>query len=74
MPLPKVETRTDDERLKHNIRMKRYYLNHPEQRDKIKSKLNEKYATDESYRLLVKERVKNWRQMKKVSAVTDNLP
>ncbi len=56
MPLAKVDTRSDEERSKHNARMKRYYTNNPEQRLKIIQKLKEKYAADESYRTLVKER------------------
>ncbi len=61
MPLPKVEHRTDDDREKHNNRMKRYYSNHPEQRQKVIDRIKDRYATDEAYRELVKERTKQRR-------------
>jgi hypothetical protein len=70
MPLPKVEHRTDDEREKHNTRMKRYYANHPEQRQKVIEKIKDRYATDEAYRELVKERTKQRRLRLKETSQT----
>ncbi len=58
MPRAKVEHRTDQIREQHNIRMKRYYSNHPEQREKLIEKIKNRYATDETYRELVKQRSK----------------
>lgn len=54
MPLPKVDGRTDEQRAKHNERMKRYYANHPEQRQITINRIKERYATDPEFRERVK--------------------
>ncbi len=61
MPRAKVEHRSDKVREQHNICMKRYYINHPEQREKLIEKIKNRYATDETYRELVKQRSKERR-------------
>lgn len=67
MPLPKVDTRTDDERARHNAKMKRYYATHPEQRQKSIDRIKEKYHSDPEYRERVIARAKAHREAKRTA-------
>lgn len=58
MPLPKVATRTDEERARYNEKMKRYYAAHPEQRRKAIDRIKAKYHGDPEYRERVIERAR----------------
>ncbi len=72
MPLPKVDGRTDEQRAKHNERMKRYYANHPEQRQIAINRIKERYATDPEFRERVKTQARERKQRLKDTKTDDS--
>lgn len=59
-----------ERRRKHNEKMKRYFCNNPEQRQKKSQRVCERYRTDETYREAVKARARE-RRSGRVAVATD---
>lgn len=74
MPLPKSDARTDEQRARHNAKMKRYYEAHPEQRQKAIDRIKTKYHSDPAYRERVITRAKAQRAAKVAAAAVAEAP
>lgn len=69
MPVPPIDKRTAEDRLKMRKREKRYLDNHPERLQAIKDKLARRYAEDPEFRQRALERARLQREKRRLAQI-----